>query len=50
LEGGPRVAFKGTKEETIIIMEVSSTFGGSPVTLDSHFKIENNVIEDLNIV
>ncbi len=30
--------------------EVSGTFDGSPVKLDYHFKIKNNLIEDLNVV
>jgi hypothetical protein len=50
LEGGPRAAFKETKEETIITMEVSGTFDGSPVTPNYHLKIKNNLIEDFNIV
>jgi hypothetical protein len=30
--------------------EVSGTFDGSPVKLDYHFKIKNNLIEDLHVV
>jgi hypothetical protein len=44
------LGIKKTKEETIMTTEVSGTFDGSPVKLDYHFKIKNNLIEDLNIV
>ncbi len=38
------------REETIMTTEVSGTFDGSPVKLDYHFKIKDNLIEELNIV
>jgi hypothetical protein len=44
------LGIKETKDETIMTTEVSGTFDGSPVKLDYHFKIKNNLIEDLNIV
>jgi len=44
------LGIKQTKEETIMTTEVSGTFDGSPVTLDYHFKIKNNLIEELNVV
>lgn len=36
----------------VIIMttEVSGTFDGSPIKLNYHFKIKNNLIEDLRIL
>jgi hypothetical protein len=44
------LGIKESKEETIMTTEVSGTFDGSPVKLDYHFKIRNNLIEDLNVV
>ncbi len=44
------VGIKETKAETILTTEVSGTFDGSPVKLDYHFKIKDNLIEELNIV
>jgi len=44
------LGIKQTKEETIMTTEVSGTFDGSPVTLDYHFKIKNNLVEELNVV
>jgi ketosteroid isomerase-like protein len=37
-------------DEVIVTTEVSGTFDGSPVTLDYHFTIRNNLIEDLRVV
>jgi len=44
------LGIKESNEETIITNEVSGTFDGSPVNLDYHFKIRNNLIEQLDIV
>ena len=35
--------------EPIVTVEVSGTFPGSPVTLDYHFKIDNDSISSLSI-
>ena len=35
--------------EVVVTVEVSGTFDGSPVTLDYHFKIENEKILSLTI-
>jgi ketosteroid isomerase-like protein len=35
--------------ETIVAVEVSGTFPGSPVTLDYHFTVENDKISALSI-
>ena len=35
--------------EPIVTVEVSGTFPGSPVTLDYHFKIDNDRISSLSI-
>ena len=44
------LGIKEIKEEITMTTEVSGTFEGSPVKVDYHFKIKNNLIEDLNIV
>src|SRR5690242_20632373 len=43
-----RVQEVGT--ELVMTTEVSGTFPGSPVTLDYHFRIGNNLIEDLRVL
>ena len=44
------LVIKETREETIMTTEISGPFDGSPVKVDYHFKIENNLIEELNIM
>jgi len=44
------ITIKETTEETIITTEVSGTFDGSPINLDYHFKVRNNLIEDLRVL
>ena len=44
------ISIKETPEEIIMTTEVSGTFDGSPVNLDYHFRIRNNLIEDLYVV
>ena len=39
----------GHGPEVVIAVEVSGTFGGSPVTLDYHFTVENEKILSLTI-
>lgn len=41
---------KESNVETIMTTEVSGAFDGSPIKLDYHFKIENNLIENLRIL
>ncbi len=42
--------FKEGTEEAIMTAELSGNFEGSPVTLEYHFKIKNNLIDDLRVV
>ncbi len=44
------ISVKETTEEIIMTTEVSGTFDGSPVNLDYHFKVRNNLIEDLRVL
>lgn len=43
------LGIKESNVETIMTTEVSGTFDGSPIKLDYHFKIKNNLIENLRI-
>src|SRR5260370_13658646 len=40
---------KDDNGEVVVAMEVSGTFDGSPVTLDYHFSIANDIILSLSI-
>jgi ketosteroid isomerase-like protein len=44
------VSIKESTGEIIMTTEVSGTFDGSPVNLDYHFKVRNNLIEDLCVL
>ena len=44
------ISINENPDEIIMTTEVSGTFDGSPVNLDYHFKIRNNLIEDLQVV
>ena len=44
------ISVKESAEEIIMTTEVSGTFDGSPINLDYHFKVGNNLIEDLRVV
>jgi uncharacterized protein (TIGR02246 family) len=44
------ISIKENNKEIIMTTEVSGTFDGSPVNLDYHFKIKDNLIEDLRVV
>lgn len=44
------ISVRESAEEIIMTTEVSGTFDGSPVNLDYHFKIRNDLIEDLRVV
>ena len=40
------LSIKEINGETVMNTEVSGTFDGSPIKLDYHFKIKNNLIEN----
>src|SRR5260221_11342000 len=44
------LSIKENNDETIMTTEVSGTFDGSPIKIAYHFKIKNNLIEDLRIL
>jgi hypothetical protein len=43
------LSIKSDQPESVVAVEVSGTFPGSPVTLDYHFTIENDKIRSLII-
>lgn len=43
------LSIKDETTEIVVAMEVSGTFDGSPVTLDYHFAVENEMISSLTI-
>jgi len=42
--------FREQSGEAIMIAELSGNFDGSPITLEYHFKMKNDLIDDLRVI
>lgn len=42
--------FREESGKAIMTAELSGTFNGSPITLEYHFKMKNNLIDDLRVI
>jgi hypothetical protein len=42
--------FREQSGEAVMTAELSGTFEGSPITLEYHFKMNNNLIDDLRVI
>jgi len=42
--------FREQSGEAIMTAELSGTFDGSPITLEYHFKMKNDLIDDLRVI